>query len=99
MNTLIPLVIWLTISWAVAHGLYLKLKIFRSIKGILLLLIGFAVSVILHNLVYALFNAYFSSTNGDEAFFFILAFTCLGSAIFLVIYQLFSYLAKKRLKK
>ena len=42
-------------------------------KKIFLILIAFFVVVILHNLIYGLFQSYFDSTGGDEPFFFIIA--------------------------
>ncbi len=42
-------------------------------KKIILIIGAFFVAVILHNLIYGLFQSYFDSTGGDEPVFFIIA--------------------------
>ncbi len=42
-------------------------------KKVLIIIIAWILAVILHNLTYALFYDFFSSTGGDEPVFFIIA--------------------------
>ena len=88
---IIYVVVWLLVSFLVAFWLNRRYAFFQKVRSILVLLGGFLLFVILHNVVYGIFKAYFDSHGGDEPFFFVLAFIFLGTAIAL----LFILLIKK----
>lgn len=67
-------------------------------KRLWIIIVGWFLAIVLHNLVYALFYNYFQSTGGDEPFFFILA-TILIPLYFIVcfIYALIKMIKNKTL--
>jgi len=88
---IIYLMVWLLVSFLVAFWLNKRYAFFQKVHSILVLLGGFLLFVVLHNVVYGIFQTYFDSHGGDEPFFFILSFISLGTAIAL----LFILLIKK----
>ncbi|MFC1700365.1 hypothetical protein ACFLZ4_01825 [Patescibacteria group bacterium] len=92
---IITLITLLLLCFVIAFFLYKKVVFFKKVVSIPLLVLGAILSSILHNLIYALFYEYFTKHGGDEAFFFILTFILLGTAIFLIPIQLINFLVKK----
>jgi len=69
-------------------------------KKILLIIAGFFIAVILHNLIYGLFKSYFDSTIGDEPFFFIIAVIVIPVYfLFCVVYTIIKMIKDKSLFK
>ncbi|NCN51981.1 hypothetical protein GW931_03140 [archaeon] len=62
-----------------------------------IILVSWFVSVILHNLVYALFKTWFQARNGEEAFFFIIAIIVIPLYVLVVlIYTLIRKIASRK---
>ena len=80
----IYLIIWLLVSFLIAFQLNKRYAFFQKVRSVWILLSGFLLSVVLHNVIYGIFKAYFDSHGGDEPFFFVLAFIFLGTAIALL---------------
>ena len=66
-------------------------------KRILIVMIAWFIIVILHNLVYGLFQKYFDARGGDEPFFFILAIIVIP--IYFIIAVVYSLVWKIKNKK
>lgn len=67
-----------------------------SWKKVLIIIAAWILSVILHNLVYALLYNFFSSTEGDEPVFFIIAVIIIPLYFIIsVVYTIFHKLRKK----
>lgn len=81
-------VIWVFLSVALAFFLFAKIKFFKKPAGFLILFLTALLSVLLHNLIYALFDF-------EEALFFIITFLSLGTGISLFWIWLIGILRKK----
>lgn len=65
-------------------------------KKVLIIIIAWILSVILHNLTYAMFYQHFSKTGGDEPVFFIIAVIIIPLYFIIsVVYTLTNKLKKK----
>jgi len=67
-------------------------------KKIWIIIVGWFLAIVLHNLVYGLFYNYFQSTGGDEPFFFIVAIIVIPIYfVFCFIYTLIKMINDKTL--
>ncbi|MBT4258193.1 hypothetical protein HOD88_03375 [archaeon] len=68
-----------------------------SWKKLWIIVVSWFVAVMLHNLVYALFQSWFDARNGDEAFFFIIAIIVISLYFLIVlIYSCIRCISRKR---
>jgi Na+/melibiose symporter-like transporter len=67
-----------------------------SWKKLLMIIVGWFVSVVLHNLVYMIIMYFNPSFTGDEAFFFIIAIIVIPLYFILtVLYSVYKFINKK----
>ncbi len=66
-----------------------------SWRRLWIIVVGAFVSIMLHNLIYGLFQSYFDARGGDEPVFFIITFVLIFYLIISAIYSLINKLKQK----